>query len=207
MSNAVRIGFQFMVASCLLLSSSAGFASSPQTHDGFLLRLSAGPGYASSEIDIGSATYKYSGSGADLNLAIGAIVSDNLAIHATLGGWSIVEPDVELSAGNLSLDGQLDDATFGLSTFGVGVTSYFAENFYFSGSLGFAVISIDDGSERGQTDEGLGVDLTLGKEWWVSDGWGLGLAGGLGLHSVPTENTDESFQGGSLTVRFSATYN
>jgi hypothetical protein len=196
-------------AATLCLFSSTSYADDPraQSHDGFLLRLSMGPGFASTTIEGDSSSFSYSGSGADINLAIGGMVAEDVAIHATIGGWSVFEPEAELTMGGASIGGQVNDVSLGLNTIGAGVTTYFAGNFYFSGSLGLAILSLDDGSDRSESDEGVGVDLTFGKEWWVSKGWGLGVAGGLGLHSVPGANTDNSFQGGSLGVRFSATYN
>ena len=55
---------------------------------------------------------------------------------------------------------------------------------------------------------GFGVKLALGKEWWVGDHWGLGIAGSLFLAVNGDQGTGAStwtsFGGG---VAFSATFN
>jgi hypothetical protein len=56
-------------------------------------------------------------------------------------------------------------------------------------------------------DIGFASDVTIGKEWWVSDSWGMGVAGGLGFHSVPFTTTEVNWSGVSVGVRFTATMN
>jgi hypothetical protein len=87
------------------------------------------------------------------------------------------------------------------------VTYYFMPvNLYLSGSAGFGSLEFD-GNISGETDMGLALDLTVGKEWWVGDNWGLGVAGGFGYHSLPEEGLDENWSGTSFVVRFTATLN
>lgn len=38
-------------------------------------------------------------------------------------------------------------------------------------------IKFGDNETESGTERGLGWYLSLGKEWWVSDNWGLGVAG------------------------------
>ena len=55
---------------------------------------------------------------------------------------------------------------------------------------------------------GFGAKLAVGKEWWVSDHWGLGLAAEAVLAITPDSGTNPptwTTFGGGLT--FSATYN
>jgi len=60
------------------------------------------------------------------------------------------------------------------------------------------------------TDAGLGLQLELGKEWWVGDHWSLGI----GLHYTISWNNDTGHILGSSTLAtnvfaldFTATYN
>jgi hypothetical protein len=184
-------------------------AGEARTHDGFLLRLSAGGGVANTQIDSPLGEYDINGPAGDLNIAIGGMVAPNLAIHGTLWGWAASEPDVDfdvplLGSGSTNLDG-----TVTLSAFGGGVTYYLMPaNLYFSGSIGMGTLAVDGDNFEADSDAGLAFDLTLGKEWWVGDAWGLGLAGGFGYHSVPAdEDVDENWSGTSFTLRFSATLN
>jgi hypothetical protein len=54
-------------------------------------------------------------------------------------------------------------------------------SFYVSGTFAFSQISLQDenNDEVADTEFGPGLSLVLGKEWWVSDNWGLGVAGQL----------------------------
>ena len=54
---------------------------------------------------------------------------------------------------------------------------------------------------------GFALEAAVGKEWFVSDRWGLGLAVGITYHSFPDEIAGENWSGISIPVRFSATFN
>jgi hypothetical protein len=193
----------------LAAAPSVLLAGEPRTHDGFFLRLSLGGGVANTKIDDATFKIEIDGSPGDLNIAIGGVVTPNLALHGTLMGWSMSDPDVEVDiTGFGSASGTLDgDVT--MTAFGGGVTYYFMPvNVYVTGSVGFGTIEIDpSGGPSGETDSGLVLDLGVGKEWWVGNAWGLGVAGGFSYHSLPDPDIDESWSGTSFTIRFSATLN
>ncbi|MCB9515438.1 MAG: hypothetical protein R3C71_02905 [Candidatus Krumholzibacteriia bacterium] len=175
------------------------------SHDaGFFLRLSAGGGGAKTEADVvlGSTpgTLEFSGGAGNMNIAIGGIVAPNLALHGTLWGWTVSGPNVDWSAGG---DGWVPgDLT--MAAVGGGATYYFMPvNLYVSSSLGFGRLDLEGGS----TDAGFAMDFTLGKEWWVGERWGLGLAGSLGFHDIPEKDADNNWKGSSVGIRFSATMN
>jgi hypothetical protein len=182
-------------------------ANEPRVHDrGFFLRLSAGGGAANTSIDLGPADLEFSGASGDINFAIGAIVSPNLAIHGTIFGWSVSDPDVELGGQT----GEAEDVTLSLSCIGPGITYYIhPANVYLSASVGAAVLTAEEDGDDFETDTGVAADLTVGKEWWVGGKWGLGVAGGINFHSVPSgePELDENFSGVGFGVRFSATFN
>ena len=190
------------------LVPATGSAGEPRTHDGFFLRLSAGGGTASSKIDDEVAgSIELSGTPTDLNIAIGGMVAPNFALHGTLYGYVMSDPDVDITLPGLgSASGSLNgDAT--LAAFGGGATYYFMPvNVYLSGTVGFGSLELD-GDVKGETDDGLVIDLSLGKEWWVGNSWGLGLAGGYGYHSFGDPDVDSNWSGSSFVLRFSATLN
>jgi len=201
-----------LVFSVLAPQTASAQDNRPYVHDrGFFLRLSAGLGYAATE----AADVEFNGFAGDGNFAIGAIVSPGLALHGTLLGWSVTEPDVEVG----SFEGEADDVTTSMSGVGAGLTYYLLpSNVYFSGSLCAATLRLEadfPGALTVTTESGTGIaiDLGVGKEWWVGKRWGLGLTGGLGFHSIAVEcddcdqDTDENWSGANYTVRFSATYN
>ena len=181
--------------------------SGPRDHnDGFFLRLSGGGGSAKTSICFSDEDMEFSGASGDVNLAVGAIVTPNLALHGTLWGWTVSEPD--WSWGEYKLESVPADVN--ISAFGGGLTYYFMPvNMYLSGSVGVGILGIDLGPLTGESDPGLTFDITLGKEWWVGDNWGLGVAGGFSYHSIPQPDPeiDENWTGTSFGIRFSATMN
>jgi hypothetical protein len=149
------------------------------------------------------ASIEMSGFATDVNFAIGAVVSPNFAVHATLFGWLVSDPDVELGGLTAEITGDLS-----LSAFGGGVTYYIMPaNVYLSGSIGVGSLTLETSFGEGETDMGPVIDLTIGKEWWVSDGWGIGAAASLGYHSVPEKGINENWSGTCFALRFSATMN
>lgn len=170
---------------------------------GFFLRLSAGGGAASTRIDDEDEERKLSGPAGDLNIAIGGMVAPNLALHGTLFGWAVSDPDVELNNVEGTFNGDLS-----MGAAGIGITYYIMPaNLYLSSSIGLGSLSFDAGNVSVESDRGVALDLTLGKEWWVGRNWGLGIAAGLGLHSISEKNVDEKWTGANFALRFSATMN
>jgi hypothetical protein len=47
----------------------------------------------------------------------------------------------------------------------------------------------------------------VGKEWWVSANWGLGVAGIVHLASMKSTNEDSRVTAETLSLVLSATYN
>ena len=95
-----------------------------------------------------------------------------------------------------------------MGAFGIGVTYYAMPiNLYLSPSIGFGSLTLDLPNANGETDTGVVFDFTVGKEWWVSDRWALGVAGGLGLHAIPDKNSSDDWKGSSIAVRFTSTFN
>lgn len=180
----------------------------PEDHlGGFFLRLSTGGGYANTSLESGGTKLTMSGAAGDVNFAIGGIVSPNLALHGTLFGWSVIDPKVKLESGSSSASGTANgDLT--LSGIGAGLTYYFMPvNIYVSGTIGFGRMSVEGAGTKGESDIGPMFDATLGKEWWVGQSWALGVALGLGFHSVPEKGISDRWTGPSVAVRFTATMN
>ena len=192
------------VALLTVLLVSSAQAGQPRTHDGLFLRLSGGFGVSESNLDQSGGDIELSGIGGDGNFAIGGIVSPNLAINGTLWGWDVSDPDVEIGDFSGEANGDLS-----LGAVGGGVTYYLMpSNVYLSGSLGLGKLSFEDpDGNSGDTDYGLAFDACVGKEWWVGNGWGLGVAGDLNFHSLGDDISSENWQGVSFAIRFSATMN
>ncbi|HMC93285.1 MAG TPA: hypothetical protein VKO16_00795, partial [Polyangia bacterium] len=65
-----------------------------------------------------------------------------------------------------------------------------------------------NGNQLDTSKLGLASDLQVGKEWWVSPDWGLGIAAQLIGGSLKDQNDPSlSWSAGALSLLFSATYN
>ena len=198
----------FGLALFVVGSITPAFAGARDHADGFFMRLSAGGGSSKTRIESGDEFMEFSGKASDLNFAFGAIVAPNLALHGTLYGWMMSDPDMEARLSDEDLAGEVD-GDFTTGALGIGLTYYLMPaNVYFSGTIGRGSMNLDlDGSIDGETDYGLIFDLTIGKEWWVGDGWGLGAALGMTHHSFSDPDVDENWSGTSYALRFTATMN
>jgi hypothetical protein len=115
----------------------------------------------------------------------------------------VADPEVELGG----VSGTANDVTVNMSAWGVGFTYYvMPANFYISPSIGAAQLTIEEDGVSVSSDTGFAAELSMGKEWWVGDNWGLGVAGGVGFHKIPTDDT-EDLSGPNAAIRFTATMN
>ena len=104
------------------------------------------------------------------------------------------------------------DAEVTISNIGIGSTHYFMPiNVYVSSSFALAKGTVESEGEELETDNGIGINLAIGKEWWVSDNWGLGVAAQLSSTVLPDKNlrTGEELDltTHSVGVLFSAMFN
>lgn len=213
MKTILKLPIILGTAMVLLVASgtlSQVLAGGDKDHSGgFFLRLSAGGGSAETKVEGAGGFFKFSGGGADFNIAIGAMISPNLAIHGTFFGWFVSGPDLEFSlldsTGTVSTDGDVN-----MSVVGGGLTYYIMPaNIYLSGSIGVSGLSFDGDIESFSEGVGSGfaIDTTIGKEWWVGNSWGLGAAGFFGYHSIKDDFLDLNWKGPSFGLRFTATMN
>jgi hypothetical protein len=193
------------IVALVLASGLRAEAGAPREHDGFFLRLSAGGGTARSEVDVPGGKAQLSGATGDVNIAIGGIAARNLAIHGTIFGWLVSDPDVEIASVGT---GTLTNTDLDLTGYGAGLTYYIMPaNVYLSASAGAAKLTSDSPGADFESDTGFIGEFALGKEWWVGSSWGLGVSGAAGIHSIPDGGVDKNWKGASFALRFSATLN
>jgi hypothetical protein len=184
--------------------------SSPtvHTHDGFYLRLHVGPAFTKiSGTDSFGTTTEYSGGGASLGISMGGALSDSVVLFGTALGSAADNALVKTNGFNSGhLDGSIN--VFGL---GGGMAYYFVpHNVFISGALMGMTFQLADsqGKDYYTTKSGLGAELMIGKEWWVSDNWGIGLAGEVIGASMKDKDDDTlKWSSSSFGVVLSATYN
>src|SRR5512140_1473305 len=160
----VRSAILVLGLSIVSLSSSLA-ANAPREHDGGLfLRLSAGGGTAqtkaTSVFDEPSgitSDLEFTGTAGEFNFAIGGIVAENLAVHGTLAGWGINEPDAKFGGDKV----RIHNFDMTMAMVGGGVTYYFMpSNIYLSGSVGAARMRFRFMGHDQDSDTGVAIDLT-----------------------------------------------
>jgi hypothetical protein len=202
MRSTMRIAVPTVLAAWAPLAAIAG---EPRSHDrGFFLRLAPGGGYSRTAIDEDGDRFALKGTSGSMDIAIGAVVKDNFAVHATIGAWGLVDPDVELNGE----EEVATDTSLTMTLIGAGFTYYLGQsNVYLTASGGASMLTLEFEGESENSNTGVAFDVGLGKEWWVSDNWGLGVSATVGYHSVPPGDAENHFKGPSFAVRFSATRN
>lgn len=181
-------------------------AEGEHMHDGFFLRLAPGVGAMSTSEKVGANKYEYGGASGHFNFAIGGAVVENFIVHLDLSSTSMSEPKLKVN-GQSTTGATGDHAT---SVLGLGLTYYFPANIYLTGAVGTARTSVKVNGKTYDTDRGVGFNLMVGKEWWVSDNWGLGVAGQwlyTKCPDKPINGTTPDVTSSSLGILFSATYN
>jgi hypothetical protein len=194
-----------IAAFCAVLSGTA-HAEGEHMHDGFFLRLAPGIGVMSTSEKYGANKYEYSGASGHFNFAIGGAVVENFIVHLDLSGVSMSEPKFKVNGQSTS--GATGDHNTSIA--GLGLTYYLPSNFYLTGAVGTAKTSMKVNGNTYETDKGIGFNVMVGKEWWVSDNWGLGVAGQwlyAKCPDKPVAGTTPDVITSAFGVLFSATYN
>ena len=150
----------------------------------------------------------FSGLSGNTTLGIGYAVVENLIINLDIFANTVTDPTVEIDGRDV---GEVD-AEVTITNIGVGATYYIMPtNVYLASSIALAEGSVKSGRVAIETDTGYGINVAIGKEWWVSDNWGIGVAGQLFHTVLPDENliTGEvfDFKTTSIAILFSATFN
>jgi len=178
-------------------------------HLGFALRLELGYAYDSMSTDIsGLGTLKLSGGGAGFAVAVGGAISENFVLGFQAWDGIASKPTVELTgAGSATANGSAAVVGYGL------LLNWYLQPsnvyLYATPSATRLALTNDSGGATANSEWGFGLRLGVGKEWWVSDHWGLGVTAWYAYSS----NKDSSASGAptwttnAFGVNFSATYN
>lgn len=156
------VAFLFPAFALLAAPAPAGADDLPRTHDGLFLRLASGPAFLWAKGGNGKRSTEGPGGG--------------LGFHAMLGGC--VVRDLALAAEFEAIVGMADPLL--IQAF-VGITAQYyvsPANVYVGGGIGVAPMGASFGAGTADSvfrSTGLGLHVDVGKEWWVSDRWGVGL--------------------------------
>ena len=186
----------------------AGDDDAKHKHDGFYLRLTTGIGSTTSIEKVEGDELGISGVSTNITMGIGYAVVENLILNLDIFGSIVTDPTVEVNGEEI---GEAD-AELTVSNTGIGATYYIMPtNVYFAGSIARASGKIESKWGKTESEAGYGINIVIGKEWWVSDNWGIGVAGQL-FHTVLSDEnviTGEVYdlKTTSLGILFSATFN
>jgi len=187
--------------------SYAPAAAAAPTHTGTYVHLHLGGGFTSiSGSDGNGGTLKLAGGGPSFAVAVGGAPVPNLAVFGSLFFTSASQPKVTGSSYSVQSNG---DALVG--GFGAGIVYYFMPaNIYLSAAV--ATLSFQAADSNGKTtytsDYGAGFEGMVGKEFMVSDHWGLGAAlEFVAASSMKDKDTPSiSWSAGAFNLLFSASY-
>lgn len=187
-------------------------------HKGFYLSMSGGPSWGNMmDYERASTPYtiNFKGSGDLFDLKIGWAVKENLILHLTGISYSMPGPTVITTVNNNSTTTKTSSSyNIGEAFDGIGMTYYLMpSNVFLSGSLGlgqFVVSGNENSLGNGKTNAGFSMQLKLGKEWWVSKNWGLGVGlaySKTNLNSTPASGLPEELHSSRFGILFNTTFN
>jgi hypothetical protein len=178
-------------------------------HDGTYVRLFLGGGRIAISESVGGQDGKVHGGGVSFGVAVGGAVVENLILYGEFYFMSADDPTVELGGVSLPASG----SSLVSAGIGPGIAYYIQPvNIYLSATFGAARVEIQDADTqavRGSSKWGLGLSTMIGKEFWVSDNWGLGAA--LQFHYGSMEDNVPSpaptIRSNAIALLFSSTFN
>ncbi|MGA8890655.1 MAG: hypothetical protein WB493_03735 [Anaeromyxobacteraceae bacterium] len=178
--------------------------STARRHKGFFLRLDGGIGYAGSSTSQGGVNASITGASSQFGVAVGGAVAENVILAGDIWGGVLFAPKVTVGG----ITGTRSSSA-SLVGFGPHLSYYFMPaNIYLSLTPAITIVSLTYDGSSANTKAGFGSKIALGKEWWVGDHWGLGVAGQFMFSINVDEGTNpptwSTFAGG---VAFSATLN
>lgn len=193
------------------LASNPALDSTVHRHVGFYIRPDLGIGYLSGSEDGNGASGSISGLAGLGGLAIGGAITENNILAFHIIDAVVPDPSVSLTVNGVTRSGTANNSTVTMWGAGAEYTVYYMpSNIYTSGTIALTKMRVSVNNSTTDTNWGLGGRISLGKEWWVSDHWGLGIVGHIGYNS----NGDPAPNGTTYTLStwtgglaFSATYN
>ncbi|HEY3370684.1 MAG TPA: hypothetical protein VGK10_07545 [Prolixibacteraceae bacterium] len=190
-------------------------------HDGFYLSMNLGPVFGNIRDDVkafqGASAYNLdmSGSGTVMDLKIGGAIRENLILHATLISNLVSAPNIVKTTNNYSTSGK-QPQSFSISEdmYGAGLTYYaMPSNLFVSGSIGLGTYTVLDKGVNNTnitTQGGFSMQLKMGKEWWVSKNWGLGVGltySKTNVNNDPSNGESEVLNSDRFGILFNTTFN
>jgi hypothetical protein len=181
--------------------------SEPQhRHRGLFLRPDIGVGYITASASDSSTSVTISGGAGSLGFAIGGSVADGVILAAHIWGIGAVNPSITVNGQS----GTSTNTNVSFAAVGPELDYYVMPvNMFVSLSIAASRLRLSTSGNEFNSEVGFAGHAAIGKEWWVSEKWGLGLKGELTI----TSNKDSAaanaptWTGYAVGISFSATYN
>jgi hypothetical protein len=182
--------------------------SHAQRHEGLFVSITPGIGVAATAAKLTDGTnISLSGPGGSFGLQIGAALSEHWIVAADLSGTSVFEPTLKMGDTEVKT---VSDVSWTTGYLGAMVAYYVMPlDLHVGGGIGLLRMALDvPGMDLQRSKFGAAAKLAIGKEWWVSDRWGIGVD----LESIAGAVPDDTVSGNgwgffSLALAASATYN
>jgi len=208
--------FGFLAAACGVLAASpaalaqrmfAGGEDHFHRHQGMFMRLDAGGGYLKASTTLSGSDASLAGPAGSFGFSLGTNVIEDLSLFGHLGMSIVTNPKVTMS-GSSSTGG---DNSVNFVALGGGASYYFMPyNFYVSGMVMMTRLTATLNGTDASTNAGIGAKVAIGKEWWVGDQWGIGVAGQFSFGSNPDQGSGSNVPTWTTitpALAFSATFN
>jgi hypothetical protein len=183
--------------------------STAHLHDKFYFNAIAGTGW--------SAIENFGMGGAGLfGIKLGGAITNHVILFGAMDMHWLYRPIIKtevtlISNQSIKLSGNLDGSIL-IPAFSAGAAYYTDNNYFFSSSLGISTWYIFPQSSKrtvgsAEGNAGWNLSLAIGKEWWMSDDWGVGVSliatGVKDMYSAGRRGNFRYFLGIAVT----ATYN
>ncbi len=155
-----------------LASSAAGAESAPRRHDGFYLRIGAGPGWTIGSAESNGLTSDLSGFGAAGEIAAGWSLAPGFVVGFGQYGVHTFGPTYSPSEG-----GDFDGGALAMAGLGPFIDYYIdpAKGLHVQAAALFATaVAFEEGDIEGASGFGFGGMLGGGWEMWFADEWSVG---------------------------------
>jgi hypothetical protein len=168
-----RVFLAAAAAAGLLAAPAARAQSGVHTHDGFYLHLEAGLGALASSASQAGDKVEMSGGGAGFALSLGGAVTPSFVLAGQLWSNAVSKPTVKVNGAKIDTT---SDDSIGFGGLGLEATYYVMPlGLYLTAVPSFGSVTFKEPGHSETTKSGFALKLAVGKEWWVSDNWGLGL--------------------------------
>jgi hypothetical protein len=196
-------------------SGNASAAPGFHEHEKFYLSLGLGAVFGSIRDQVPGLTYTVSGTGSIGDFKIGGSISPSLILHATFLGRVISGPTISIPGFSIKTS---EEVQIREDMIGIGLTHYvkspsaFSNNMFLSASVGlgnYTLNTTNNGASLSfESKAGFAMQLKLGKEWWISRNWGLGIGFDYSKTVVSTKNStgSETINSDRFGIMLNATF-